>query len=106
MALETLYPRAILPTPSIATLLNTGKPVDFVVNLTPADHKEQKACLRLMHLPVNELPNTVLVVIKSLVFRPEHPHAHDLDYLHRHGIVHRDLKPANLMLLSADDDDP
>ena len=48
--------------PQRATLLNTGKPVDFVVNLTPADHQEQKAYLRLMHLPVNELANTVLVV--------------------------------------------
>ncbi len=48
--------------PQRATLLNTGKPVDFAVNLTPADHQEQKAYLRLMHLPVNELANTVLVV--------------------------------------------
>ena len=48
--------------PKRATLLNTGKPVDFVVNLTPADHKEQKAYLRLMHLPANEMANTVLVV--------------------------------------------
>ena len=48
--------------PRRATLLNTGKPVDFVVNLTPADHKEQKAYLRLMHLPANEMANTVLVV--------------------------------------------
>ena len=48
--------------PKRATLLNTGKPVDFVVNLTPADHKEQKAYLRLMHLPTNEMANTVLVV--------------------------------------------
>jgi alpha-L-fucosidase len=48
--------------PKRATLLNTGKPVDFLVNLTPADHKEQKAYLRLMHLPVNKLANTVLVV--------------------------------------------
>jgi alpha-L-fucosidase len=48
--------------PKRATLLNTGRPVDFVVNLTPADHQERKACLRLMHLPVNELANTVLVV--------------------------------------------
>ena len=48
--------------PKRATLLNTGKPVDFVVNLTPADHREQKAYLRLMHLPTNELANTVLVV--------------------------------------------
>jgi alpha-L-fucosidase len=48
--------------PKRATLLNTGKPVDTVVNLTPADHKEQKAYLRLRHLPVNEMANTVLVV--------------------------------------------
>jgi alpha-L-fucosidase len=47
--------------PKRATLLNTGKPVDFVVNLTPADHQEQKAYLRLMHLPANEMANTVLV---------------------------------------------
>lgn len=48
--------------PKRATLLNTGAPVEVAVNLTPADHKEQKACLRLMHLPVNALANTVLVV--------------------------------------------
>lgn len=48
--------------PKRATLLNTGQPVDFVVNLTPADHKEQRAYLRLLHLPANEQPNTVLVV--------------------------------------------
>jgi alpha-L-fucosidase len=48
--------------PQRATLLNTGRPVDFMVNLTPADHQEQKAYLRLQHLPVNELANTVLVV--------------------------------------------
>jgi len=48
--------------PKRATLLNTGKPVDFVVNLTPADHREQKAYLRLRHLPVNQMANTVLVV--------------------------------------------
>jgi alpha-L-fucosidase len=47
--------------PKRAVLLNTGKPVDCVVNLTPADHQEQKVYLRLMHLPVNELANTVLV---------------------------------------------
>jgi alpha-L-fucosidase len=48
--------------PRRAVLLNTGKAVDFVVNLTPADHVERKAYLRLMHLPANELANTVLVV--------------------------------------------
>jgi alpha-L-fucosidase len=48
--------------PQRATLLNTGRPVDFAVNLTPVDHQEQKAYLRLLHLPTNELANTVLVV--------------------------------------------
>jgi alpha-L-fucosidase len=48
--------------PKRATLLNTGRPVDFVVNLTPADHQEQEAYLRLKHLPTNEMANTVLVV--------------------------------------------
>ena len=30
----------------------------------------------------------VPVIIKSLVFRPEHPHAHDHDFMHRHGQAH------------------
>ena len=30
----------------------------------------------------------VPVIIKSLVFRPEHPLAHDHEYLHRHGLTH------------------
>jgi len=30
----------------------------------------------------------VPVIIKSLVFRPEHPLAHDHDFLHRHGLAH------------------
>ena len=47
--------------PKSAVLLNTGKPIDCVCNLTPADHQEQKPYLRLMHLPANELANTVLV---------------------------------------------
>jgi alpha-L-fucosidase len=48
--------------PRRATLLNTGRPVDFAVDLAPSDHLEQKAYLRLRNLPVNEMPNTVLVV--------------------------------------------
>jgi alpha-L-fucosidase len=56
----TLKPFNVMP--QRATLLNNGRKVDCVVNLTPADHKEQKAYLRLMHLPVNEMANTVLVV--------------------------------------------
>lgn len=55
-----LKPLDVLP--KRATLLNTGKPVQCVVNLTPADHKEQRPCLRLMGLPTNEMANTVLVV--------------------------------------------
>ncbi len=48
--------------PEKATLLNTGKKVDFVVNLCPSDHATQQPYLRLRNLPVNEMANTVLVV--------------------------------------------
>jgi alpha-L-fucosidase len=48
--------------PRKATLLNTGKPVEFAVNLVPSEHVEHKDYLRLCKLPVNELNNTVLVV--------------------------------------------
>jgi len=48
--------------PRRATLLNSGQPVDCVVDLAPSDHAEQKPYLRLRKLPVNELANTVLVV--------------------------------------------
>ena len=47
--------------PVKATLLNTGEKVECMVNLTPGDHEGGKPCLRLLHLPVNEFPNTVLV---------------------------------------------
>ncbi len=48
--------------PRRATLLNTGEPVEFVVDMAPSDHIEHKAHLRLRQLPVNEFANTVLVV--------------------------------------------
>lgn len=48
--------------PRRATLLNTGKPLKFAVELVPSEHVEAKPCLRLCKLPVNELANTVLVV--------------------------------------------
>ncbi len=54
-----LRPFSVLP--QSAVLLNTGEPLDCVCNVTPADHQEQKACLRLVHLPANEMANTVLV---------------------------------------------
>jgi alpha-L-fucosidase len=48
--------------PRAATLLNTGEPVSFAVDMLPSDHAGQKAFLRLRGLPVNELANTVPVV--------------------------------------------
>lgn len=48
--------------PRQATLLNTGRPVEFAVDLVPSEHVEHKPYLRLRKLPVNELANTVLVV--------------------------------------------
>ena len=47
--------------PSKATLLNTGKAIDCVVNLCPSDHASQQPYLRLRNLPVNEMANTVLI---------------------------------------------
>jgi len=49
--------------PSKAILLNTGKPIDCVVNLSPSDHATQQPYLRLRNLPSNELANTVLVAM-------------------------------------------
>ena len=54
-----LKPINILPIK--ATLLNTGKPIDCIVNLCPSDHATQQPYLRLRNLPANELANTVLV---------------------------------------------
>ncbi len=48
--------------PARATLLNDGRPVACVVDLAPSDHLQQRPYLRLTALPVNEMPNTVLVV--------------------------------------------
>lgn len=47
--------------PRQATLLNSGQPVEFAVELVPSEHVEHKPCLRLRKLPANELANTVLV---------------------------------------------
>jgi alpha-L-fucosidase len=47
--------------PVRATLLNTGKPVECVVNMCPSDHATQEPFLRLRNLPVNGMSNTVLV---------------------------------------------
>jgi len=48
--------------PKRATLLNTGGPVEFALDMAPSDHLEQKGYLRLHNLPVNEMANSVMVV--------------------------------------------
>jgi hypothetical protein len=48
--------------PKSAVLLNTGEPVETVVNVTPWKWKDEKPYLRLRRLPVNEYSNTALVV--------------------------------------------
>lgn len=68
-AAVTLKPLAIAP--RRATLLNTGQPVDFAVDLAPSDHVEHRPYLRLRNLPVNERANTVLVVRLEFDHLPE-----------------------------------
>jgi len=48
--------------PRRATLLNTGAPVEWALDLAPSDHAERKPFLRLRNLPANALCHTVLVV--------------------------------------------
>ncbi len=55
-----LKPLDILP--EKAVLLNNGKKIDCVVDLSPSDHIEHKKYLRLMSLPANEMSGTVMVV--------------------------------------------
>lgn len=47
--------------PAKAVLLNTGQPIECLVNLSPSDHATQQRYLRLRNLPVNDTTNTVLV---------------------------------------------
>ena len=48
--------------PEKATLLNTNRPVDCVVDFSPSDQLEPKSYLRLRNLPANEMADQVLVV--------------------------------------------
>jgi alpha-L-fucosidase len=48
--------------PTRATLLNTGKPIDFAAEMVPSEHVAHKPCLRLRNLPANEMAATVMVV--------------------------------------------
>jgi alpha-L-fucosidase len=47
--------------PTKAVLLNTNKPIDCVVDLSPSDHISRQPFLRLRNLPVNGMSNSVLV---------------------------------------------
>jgi alpha-L-fucosidase len=55
-----LKPLAVMP--QRATLLNTGRPAECVVEMAPSDHIEHKPYLRIRNLPVDEMADTVLVV--------------------------------------------
>jgi alpha-L-fucosidase len=59
---ETVKLKPLAMVPRKATLLNTGKPVDWSLEMVPSEHVEQGRYLRLRKLLVNETSNTVLVV--------------------------------------------
>ena len=63
--------------PNKATLLNTGEPVEFAVELVPSNHVEHKPYLRLRNLPVNDQINTILIV--KLEFEKAPDQTIDLD---------------------------
>jgi alpha-L-fucosidase len=54
--------KPIAKLPDSAVLLNDGRKIDCVVNLSPSDHLEQKPYLRLRNLPSNEMADSVMVV--------------------------------------------
>ena len=48
--------------PLKATLLNNGQSIDFVVDMAPSDHTEQKQYLRLCNLPADRMANSAMVI--------------------------------------------
>ncbi|HEY3329123.1 MAG TPA: alpha-L-fucosidase [Capsulimonadaceae bacterium] len=54
--------KPISTAPRSATLLNTGAPVEFTVDVVPSEWQDGKPLLRLKNLPVNDLANTVAVI--------------------------------------------
>ena len=54
--------KPLVLTPTRATLLNTGKPVAFSLEMAPSDHVEHQGFLRLTHLPTKALADTVAVI--------------------------------------------
>jgi alpha-L-fucosidase len=58
---ESVKLKPLAVAPRRATLLNTGRPLPFSLDMVPSDHVEHKGYLRLRGLPVNEMANTVLI---------------------------------------------
>jgi alpha-L-fucosidase len=48
--------------PVKATLLNNGRELETIVNLTPGHHKQQRGFLRVRGLPTNEITDEVLII--------------------------------------------
>jgi alpha-L-fucosidase len=63
--------KPIARAPTSATLLNTGRPVTWALDMAPSDHAEQAAYLRLTNLPANEFANSVMVVKLEFDGNPE-----------------------------------
>jgi alpha-L-fucosidase len=59
---EAVKLKPLTAAPRKATLLNTGKAVEFSIEMAPTDHLDQKGYLRLTNLPANAMADSVLVV--------------------------------------------
>jgi alpha-L-fucosidase len=57
--------------PQSVVLLNDGRKIDFELKFAPQDYRDQKAYLRLINLPTNEMSNTVLVIRMEFDRSPE-----------------------------------
>ncbi|MCX7819506.1 MAG: alpha-L-fucosidase [Kiritimatiellae bacterium] len=59
---EAIKLKPLALAPIRATLLNTGAPVRWTLEMAPSDHAEQRGYLRLRELPANEMANEPMVV--------------------------------------------
>jgi alpha-L-fucosidase len=59
---DSIKLKPLTAVPLKATLLNTGAPVDFTVDVVPSEWGDTTPRLRLAHLPVNELAGTAAVI--------------------------------------------
>ena len=68
LATNSISLRPFTAAPVSATLLNTGEPVETLVNKTPGYHREDRAFLRLRNLPTTTITDEPLVI--KLEFDP------------------------------------